>query len=435
MLKIFNTKKVEEKTALYRYLKDRNSGIDPVIYEKAARIIKDVKDQGDRKLFEYTLEFDGVELDAKSLVVTEGMIDLAYEKADPEMIDIIKRAAGNIRTYHEKQLSKGYMYQQGNGSVIGQMIRPLEKVGIYIPGGTAPLISSVLMNAIPAKLAGVGKIIMAVPPKKEGLSKYLLIAAREAGVDEIYTMGGAQAIAALAYGTKTVPAVDKITGPGNAYVAAAKKIVFGVCGIDMIAGPSEICIIADNSSDPGYIAADLLSQAEHDTNASVYLITSDKTLIDKVMDEIENRLLNLERKEIAKKALSDNGYAVLVNDMDEALDIANLIAPEHLELVMDEPDKYVSSVTNAGAVFVGRYTPEAVGDYYAGANHVLPTQGTARFSSPLGVYDFIKRISYIKYSRDDLIEQGEDIIKFAKKEGLGAHAASVATRLGENDDR
>ena len=435
MLKIFNTKKVEEKTALYRYLKDRNSGIDPVIYEKAARIIKDVKDQGDRKLFEYTLEFDGVELDAKSLIVTDDMIGLAYEKADPEMIDIIKRAAGNIRTYHEKQLSKGYMYQQGNGSVLGQMIRPLEKVGIYIPGGTAPLISSVLMNAIPAKLAGVGKIIMAVPPKKEGLSKYLLIAAREAGVDEIYTMGGAQAIAALAYGTKTVPAVDKITGPGNAYVAAAKKIVFGVCGIDMIAGPSEICIIADNSSDPGYIAADLLSQAEHDTDSSVYLITSDKTLIDKVMDEIENRLLNLERKEIAKKALSDNGYAVLVNDMDEALDIANLIAPEHLELVMDEPDKYVSSVTNAGAVFVGRYTPEAVGDYYAGANHVLPTQGTARFSSPLGVYDFIKRISYIKYSRDDLIEQGEDIIKFAKKEGLGAHAASVATRLGENDDR
>ena len=435
MLKIFDMKKMEEKAALYRYLKDRNSGIDPVIYEKAVRIIKDVKDQGDLKLFEYTLEFDGVELDAKSLVVTEGMIDLAYEKADPEMIDIIKRAAGNIRTYHEKQLSKGYMYQQGNGSVLGQMIRPLEKVGIYIPGGTAPLISSVLMNAIPAKLAGVGKIIMAVPPKKEGLSKYLLIAAREAGVDEIYTMGGAQAIAALAYGTKTVPAVDKITGPGNAYVAAAKKIVFGVCGIDMIAGPSEICIIADNSSDPGYIAADLLSQAEHDTDSSVYLITSDKTLIDKVMDEIENRLLNLERKEIAKKALSDNGYAVLVNDMDEALDIANLIAPEHLELVMDEPDKYVSSVTNAGAVFVGRYTPEAVGDYYAGANHVLPTQGTARFSSPLGVYDFIKRISYIKYSRDDLIEQGEDIIKFAKKEGLGAHAASVATRLGENDDR
>jgi histidinol dehydrogenase len=430
MIRSFDYTDIKEKKMFLDILNDRNRRMNDDIAEKVSVIIKDIRDCGDRKLFEYTERFDGVKLDCGSIKVTDAEIGEAYGKIGAPLIGTIRKAAANIREYHKKQMQESFCFSKGKSSRLGQMVRPLETVGIYVPGGTAPLPSSVLMNAVPAKIAGVKKIIMATPPKINGIDPSILVAAREAGVDAIYKMGGAQAIAAMAYGTESVPKADKITGPGNEYVAAAKKAVFGVCGIDMIAGPSEICIIADSSADPEYIAADMLSQAEHGNGASSVLITTDRTLIVTVAKAIETQLGSLERKEMAGKSLEDNGALVYAGSIDQAVGIADMIAPEHLEMMFEDADIYAGKIKNAGAVFVGKYSPEPLGDYFAGANHILPTSGTARFFSPLGVYDFLKRISYINYSREDLLEVKDDIIRFAECEGLLAHADSIKIRFG-----
>ncbi len=420
---------------LIEFLNKRNIGEDKELTDRVAEIIRDVRLYGDEKLFYYTKLFDGIDLDKKNIKVSEGEIDAAYARAAPAMLQTIRKACSNIREYHEKQKVEEYFIRRGKSTLLGQLIRPLDTVGIYVPGGRAPLPSSVLMNAIPARLAGVRKIVMATPPKKEGVNDYVLIAAKEAGVDEIYTMGGAQAIAAMAYGTGSIPRVDKITGPGNDYVALAKKLVYGACDIDMIAGPSEICIIADKDAKPDYIAADLLSQAEHDPNAALFLITTEKCMMDKVDEALKEQLPGISRRDVAAEAISRNGLSILAEDVDDAIRTADIIAPEHLELMVVDGEKYLTKIKNAGAIFMGDHSPEPAGDYLAGTNHVLPTCGTARFSSPLGLRDFVKCISYIKYSREDLGDDMEDIARFAMCEGLDAHAASVRIRFGVKNDR
>jgi histidinol dehydrogenase len=420
---------------LIDFLNKRNIGENEELTSRVSEIIRDIRLFGDAKLFYYTKLFDCMDVDEKNIKVSERDIDEAYKRAEPAMLCTIRKACSNIKEYHEKQKTNEYFIRRGNSTVLGQLTRPLEKVGIYVPGGRAPLPSSVLMNAIPAKIAGVGNIIMATPPKNEGINDYVLIAAKEAGVDSIYRMGGAQAIAAMAYGTDSIPRVDKITGPGNDYVALAKKLVYGACDIDMIAGPSEICIIADENARPDYIAADLLSQAEHDPNAALFLITTKSNVIDEVEKALKKQLLKISRRDVAAEAIARNGKAILTEDMDNAIETANIIAPEHLELMISEGGGYVSKIKNAGAIFIGDHSPEPAGDYLAGTNHVLPTCGTARFSSPLGVRDFVKCISYINYGREDLRSDMGDIIRFAMCEGLDAHAASVSIRFGEKNDR
>ena len=391
-------------------------------------IIADVRKNGDSALLAYAKKFDKAEL--TSLEVTDAEIQEAFASVEPEFIEILKQAAANIRAFHEKQVRQGFALEQGNGVVIGQKITPIEKAGLYVPGGTAAYPSTVLMDSIPAKIAGCKEICIATPPSANGkINPVILAAAKIAGVDRIFKMGGAQAIAALAYGTESVPKVDKIVGPGNAFVAEAKRQVFGKVSIDMIAGPSEILVIADGKSNPAYVAADLLSQAEHDKMASAVLVTDSEELALAVQAEIEKQLSVLPREEIARVSIENNGKIIVAPNFDDVLAVANEIAPEHLELCVDNPFDYLDKVQNAGSIFMGRYCPEALGDYFAGPNHTLPTSGTARFSSPLSVDDFIKKTQYCYYTQQALEQVGNQVAFFAEKEGLSAHARSATIRL------
>ena len=393
-------------------------------------IIEDIKARRDEAVFEYTAKFDGFNLNENNIVVTEEEIAAAYEEIDSELVEIIRRALVNIREYHEKQKRNSWFDAKPDGTILGQKITPLSRVGVYVPGGKAAYPSSVLMNVMPAKVAGVEEIIMCTPPGKDGkIYCGTLVAAKEAGVDVIYKVGGAQAIAAMAYGTESVPKVDKIVGPGNIYVALAKKAVYGQVGIDSIAGPSEIMVLADESANPRFVAADLLSQAEHDELASAILVTTSKDLANKVSEEVDGFVDILSRKEIMQKSLDNYGYILIAKDMDEAIDVVNEIASEHLELVTKNPFETMTKIKNAGAIFLGEYSSEPLGDYFAGPNHVLPTNGTAKFFSPLEVDDFIKKSSIISYSREALMDIHTDIEKFAKAEGLTAHANSIAVRF------
>lgn len=400
-------------------------------YEAAvSEIIGAVKDKGDEALFSYTKRFDGIELDAESVRVTPEEIEEAYTQVDEEFLAIIRKAIENIRVYHEKQKQYSWFDSTPQGTILGQKVTPLERVGVYVPGGKAAYPSSVLMNTIPAKVAGVEMIIMVTPPDKEGrVTPTTLVAAREAGADEIYKVGGAQAIAALAYGTESIPKVHKIVGPGNIYVALAKKAVYGYVSIDSIAGPSEILVLADETANPRYVAADLLSQAEHDELASAILVTTSKELAREVEKEIEGFLQVLSRREILEKSLENYGYILIADTMEMAIDTVNEIASEHLEIVTKDPFQIMTKIKNAGAIFLGEYSSEPLGDYFAGPNHVLPTNGTAKFFSPLSVDDFIKKSSIISYSREALYPFHQDIVSFAKAEGLTAHANSIAVRF------
>ena len=393
-------------------------------------IIEDIKARRDEAVFEYTAKFDGFELNENNIVVTEEEIAAAYEEIDDELVEIIRKALVNIREYHEKQKRNSWFDAKPDGTILGQKITPLSRVGVYVPGGKAAYPSSVLMNVMPAKVAGVEEIIMCTPPGKDGkIYCGTLVAAKEAGVDVIYKVGGAQAVAAMAYGTQSVPKVDKIVGPGNIYVALAKKAVYGQVGIDSIAGPSEIMVLADETANPRFVAADLLSQAEHDELASAILVTTSKELADKVSKEVDGFVEILSRKEIMQKSLDNYGYILIAKDMDEAIEVVNEIASEHLELVTKNPFETMTKIKNAGAIFLGEYSSEPLGDYFAGPNHVLPTNGTAKFFSPLEVDDFIKKSSIISYSKEALMGIHTDIEKFAKAEGLTAHANSIAVRF------
>ena len=395
-----------------------------------AAILADVKEKGDEAVFDYTKRFDGADINAGNIVVTKDEIDEAYSLVDEQLVEVIRKALVNIREYHAKQKQYSWFDSTPNGTILGQKVTPLNRVGVYVPGGKAAYPSSVLMNIIPAKVAGVSQIIMTTPPGKDGrVNPGTLVAANEAGVDVIYKVGGAQAIAAMAYGTDSIRKVDKIVGPGNIYVALAKKAVYGHVSIDSIAGPSEILVIADETANPRYVAADLLSQAEHDEMASAILITTSEELADKVSKEIDGFVAELSRSEIISKSLENYGYILIAKDIDEAVETANEIASEHLEIVTKDPFTVMTKIRNAGAIFLGEYSSEPLGDYFAGPNHVLPTNGTAKFFSTLGVDDFIKKSSIISYSREALEPIHEDIIKFACAERLTAHANSIKVRF------
>ncbi|WP_448862540.1 histidinol dehydrogenase [Dorea sp.] len=404
-------------------------------YEQGVQEILDhVKAGKDEAVFEYTKKFDHADINAENLKVTEAEIEEAYKEVDPELVEIIRKALKNIRTYHEKQRQYSWFDSKPNGTILGQKVTPLHRVGVYVPGGKAVYPSSVLMNIVPAKVAGVDEIVMVTPPGKDGkVTANTLVAAHEAGADVIYKVGGAQAIAALAYGTESIPKVDKIVGPGNIYVALAKKAVYGHVSIDAIAGPSEILVIADETANPRFVAADLLSQAEHDELASAILVTTSEELAKKVSDEVDGFLKELSRSEIIQKSLDNYGYILVADTMDEVIDIANEIASEHLEIQTKNPYNVMTKVRNAGAIFIGEYASEPLGDYFAGPNHVLPTNGTAKFFSPLSVDDFIKKSSIIGYSEEALREIHKDIEAFAKAEQLTAHANSIKVRF-ENED-
>ncbi len=398
------------------------------VSDTVADIINDVRNRGDEALFEYSRRFDNAELE--SIEVGSDEIRSAFDNADREFIDVLIRARDNIRRFHENQKRCGFAITGEGGSVMGQRVIPLEKVGLYVPGGTAAYPSSVLMNCIPAKIAGVDEIIMVTPPSAGGkVSPAILAAAYVAGVDRVFAIGGAQAVAALAYGTESVPRVDKIVGPGNRFVAEAKKQVFGRVAIDMIAGPSEILVIADGASDARCVAADLLSQAEHDKNATAVLVTDDPELADKVGKEIERQIPTLPRAEIARESIDKNGRIIIANSLEQAVDISNTLAPEHLEICTDEPFRFLDRIRNAGSVFLGRYCPEALGDYMAGPNHTLPTSGTARFSSPLSVDDFVKKSQFSYFTKQSLEPLYNSVSVFARKEGLVAHARSAEVRF------
>ena len=397
------------------------------VEDAVAEIIAGVRERGDEALFGYTLKFDRAEI--KRLEVSSEEIEEALEGEDPDFLEILKEAAENIRAFHVNQKRSGFKSYGKDGMILGQRITPIEKAGIYVPGGTAAYPSTVLMDAIPAKIAGCREIVMVTPPGKDGkVNPDILAAASVAGVDRIFKVGGAQAIAALAYGTESVPRVDKIVGPGNAYVAEAKKQVFGQVSIDMIAGPSEILVVSDGLSDPAVVAADMLSQAEHDKMASAVLVTDSASLAAAVAEEIEKQLPLLEREEIARASIENNGKIIVADSIESAVDIANEIAPEHLELCVDEPFLLLDRVKNAGSVFLGRNCPEAMGDYFAGPNHTLPTSGTARFSSPLSVDDFLKKTQYIYYTEEALEKAAGKVAAFARKEGLTGHARSALIR-------
>lgn len=394
-------------------------------------ILQAVKQEGDVAVRRFTEQFDRIQL--TEMRVTEEEFKEALRNIAPEVRDAIREAAANIRDYHSRQIRQSWMTTCDSGTMLGQLIRPLQRVGLYVPGGTAAYPSSVLMNAIPAQVAGVEEIAMVTPPGKDGkVNPGVLVAAYEVGVNEIYKVGGAQAIAALTYGTETLKPVDKIVGPGNIYVALAKREVFGLVDIDMVAGPSEIVVLADSTANPAYVAADLLSQAEHDVMASAVLVTTCRELAQVVQQEVEAQVAVLPRKEIAQASIRDYGVICVVNSMEQGLDVVNRLAPEHLELMVEEPMAYVGQIKNAGAIFLGPYSSEPVGDYFAGTNHVLPTNGTARFSSPLNVDDFLKKSSLISYSRQDLLAHGQKIMSLARQEGLEAHARAIQIRL-ENE--
>lgn len=403
-------------------------GRDMTAAEIVDMIVNEVRAEGDKAVIKYTKLIDRTEFTADEFLVTEGEYEAAYEAADPEIVESLKRAAANVRQYHQEQKPNSWMTYRGQGSLLGQSVIPLDRVGIYVPGGTAAYPSSVIMNAVPAAVAGVGEIIMMVPPKDGKINPYVLVAAKEAGVSKIFKIGGAQAIAAMAFGTETIPRVDKITGPGNIFVTLAKKAVYGHCDIDMLAGPSEILIVADETADPAYTAADMLSQAEHDMLASSIVITDSKTLAEKVAAEAEKQLQQLPRQEIARASLDKNGLIIVAEDIMQAIELANVSAPEHMEILTKEPFQLLPYVRHAGAVFLGAYSPEPLGDYFAGPNHVLPTGGTARYYSVLNVETFMKRTSLISYTQPELNRASDDIIRLAEAEGLQAHANAIRIR-------
>ncbi|MBR4000567.1 MAG: histidinol dehydrogenase [Clostridia bacterium] len=422
MIKTYNLKDISIGDILAREGEKIN------VADIVSAVIDNVKKNGDKALAEYTEKFDKVKLD--SIIVTDEEMDEAMAAVDPEFLEIMNEAAENIRKYHRCQVRQGYALTDKQGVIIGQRVTPIEKVGVYVPGGSAPLPSSVLMNVIPAKIASVPFIAMATPPQKDGkVNPAILAAAKIAGVDVIYKMGGSQAIAAFAYGTETVTAVDKVVGPGNAFVAEAKRQVFGKIGIDMIAGPSEVLVIADGSCNPKVVAADMLSQAEHDKMASAILVTDSAGLAAAVAYELEVQIPLLERAEIARASIDTYGKIILTDNLHASVEIANEIAPEHLELMVEEPFAYLPEIKNAGSIFMGKNCPEPLSDYYAGTNHVLPTSGTAKFSSPLSVDDFVKKSSYIYYTRDALEKEAEKVNRFAREESLTAHARSATVRF------
>ena len=426
MIRIFRVGEVPEEEIFLRN--------DPVsdVTAPVAEIIARVRREGDSAVLEYTKRFDGAELDC--LEVTPREMEIALAEVPQEFLAVMHRAADNIEAYHRHQVRSGFVISERPGVVLGQRVLPLARAGIYVPGGKASYPSTVLMNCIPARLAGVGEIIMVTPPDKSGrIAPQILAAAKIGGADRIFKCGGAQAVAALAYGTETIPPVDKIVGPGNAFVAEAKRQVFGRVAIDMIAGPSEILVIADENSSPRIVAADMLSQAEHDQNATAVLVTVSASLAEKVAAELEAQLSILPRESIARASVDNNGKIIIVGSIEEAIGISNRLAPEHLELCVDDPFSYLNMVQNAGSVFLGRNAPEALGDYFAGPNHTLPTGGTARFSSPLSVDDFVKKSSFTYYSPDALNAVAEDIANFAEREGLSGHARSAVSRKAGDD--
>ncbi|WP_326911253.1 histidinol dehydrogenase [Sedimentibacter sp. MB31-C6] len=428
MKKMIRIIKEKDKLNYLNELQSRNSQDFNDVYDIVDNILEDVRKNKDSAIKRYTNEFDKVSLDNLEVSIEE--IEEAYNTINKDLLDTLIKSKDNIEDYHKKQMRKGYKYKpEGKDLILGQIINPIEKAGIYVPGGKASYPSTVLMNAIPAKIAGVKEIIMITPPQENGKIKdSILVAASIAGVDRIFKVGGAQGIAALAYGTESIPKVNKITGPGNIFVAAAKRRVSGFVGIDMIAGPSEILIIADEMANPAYIAADMISQAEHDEMAASILITDSISLIKKVKNELKNQVNILERSEIIKKSLQNNGAIILADSIKECIDLANEIAPEHLELLTVNCFYIYKNIKNAGAIFLGEYSPEPVGDYFAGPNHTLPTSSTSKFSSALSVDDFIKKTSLIYYSKDSLQEYKEDIIRFAENEGLTAHANAIKIR-------
>ncbi len=420
----------ETKKELLGNLLNRNPGSYGEYEETVNGIITDIRNNGDKALFEYTEKFDKCVIDANSIKITRQEIEEAYKALDPEFVEVMKRSAENIRAFHEKQKRNTWIDTKEDGSILGQRILPIEISGVYVPGGKAAYPSSVLMNVVPAKVAGVERIVMCTPPGKDGkVNPGTLVAADIAGVTEGYKVGGAQAIAAMAFGTESVPKVDKITGPGNIFVALAKKACFGHVSIDSIAGPSEILVLADESANARYVAADLLSQAEHDEMASAILITTSQELADNVSKEIDGFLQTLSRADIIKKSLDNYGYIFVAENMEDAIEAANAVASEHLEIITVNPYETMTKIRNAGAIFLGDYSSEPLGDYYAGPNHILPTNRTARFFSPLSVDDFVKKTSIISYSRAALEKVHDDIELFAKQEGLTAHANSIAVRF------
>ena len=425
MIRIIDYKDIDRVEIL-----DRKENVFNVA-DTVSEIIKTVREKGDSALFAFCEKFDKVKL--SSLEVSAEEIEAAFLAVEPEFVEILKEAKENIYAFHSRQVRNSFLINEKDGVVIGQKVIPIEKVGLYVPGGTAAYPSSVLMNAIPAKIAGCSEIVMVTPPSADGsVNPAILAAAKVAGVDRIFKVGGAQAVAALAYGTESVPAVDKIVGPGNAFVAEAKKQVFGRVAIDMIAGPSEILVVADSTCNPVYVAADLLSQAEHDKNATAVLVTDSKELASATAEELERQLSLLSREEIARTSVENNGKIIITKDIDEAIEVANALAPEHLEICVDEPFKYLDKIRHAGSVFMGKYCPEALGDYFAGPNHTLPTSGTARFSSPLSVDDFVKKTQYTYYTKDALARVAADVGYFARQEGLTAHAKSATVRTEED---
>lgn len=427
MIQIAKADGVAERK-LIEQLKQRSGEIDRTVTAAVSEILQNVRQYGDTSVREYTMKFDGSV--PENPEIAKEALDASIEQCDSDFIYALYKAADNIRDFHTRQKQQSWLTPKDNGVILGQRIRGLHRVGIYVPGGTAAYPSSVLMNAIPAKIAGVEEIIMVTPPRKDGTANPdILAAAKIAGVDRVFLMGGAQAVAALAYGTETVPKVDKIVGPGNIYVATAKKLLYGTVDIDMIAGPSEILIVADETANPKFLAADLMSQAEHDKMASAILLTTSFTVANKTAEELERQMQTLSRKEIISESLDNFGAIIVCNDMDEAVRFANELAPEHLEMAVKNPLEYIGKIDNAGSVFLGHYSPEPLGDYYAGPNHVLPTSGTARFFSPLSVDSFVKKSSFIYYTEDALREAKDDIVKLADTEGLTAHANSIKVRF------
>ena len=421
MIKILDYSKLKED--IFKR-EETNFNVEDIVKD----ILADVSKNGDKALIYYAEKFDKCKLE--NLLVTEEEFEEAFSLVDDEFVEILKKASENIREFHTKQLRKGFEIKKQNGVIIGQKITPIERVGLYGPGGTAVYPSTVLMDSIPAKIASCKEICITTPPNSDGkINPNILVASKIAGVDKVYKVGGAGAIGALAYGTETIMKVDKIVGPGNAFVAEAKRQVFGKVNIDMIAGPSEILVIADGKSNPKHVASDLLSQAEHDKMASAVLVTDSNELAIKVQEEIEKQLENLSRKDIARVSIDTNGKIIVAKNLEEVISVSNKIAPEHLELMVDNPFDYLDKITNAGSIFMGRYCPEALGDYYAGPNHTLPTSGTARFSSPLSVDDFIKKTQYTYYTEDALKEVYKDVVYFANKEGLEAHGNSAKVRF------
>ncbi|WP_298842224.1 histidinol dehydrogenase [Clostridium sp.] len=429
MIKIIEANSIDGKEYM-KFLKKRTEDVQKDANIIVDKILADVRTRGDDAIIEYTQKFDSKNITLENFVVTDTEIKNAYKMVDQDFLDAITIAKANVTEFHEKQKRNGWMMTKEKGAILGQTVRGLESVGIYVPGGTASYPSSVIMNAIPAKVAGVENLVMVTPPLKDGtVNPHILVAADIAGVDKIYKIGGAQAIAGLAYGTENISKVDKIVGPGNIYVAMAKKSVFGSVAIDMIAGPSEILIIADEFANQHFIAADLMSQAEHDVLASAMLITTSRDLANKVVKELEIQIKEMSRYEIIKKSLEKYGVILIAQNIEEAIELANDIAPEHLEVMVRDPFNYLCDIKNAGSIFLGEYAPEPLGDYMAGPNHVLPTSGTARFFSPLSVDDFIKKSSYIYYTKQALCEVKDKVIKLSDVEGLTAHGNSIKVRF------